>query len=218
MKVDLSPVRSSVRMNGGKTVGADEVAIPASHCAQFSFWSLPLFGFLYVRIKRTSSLSVCCVDTTKHFTRCAGSSVIMGKSPRPSTSNRRISSFSPAWPLISCRTALCLPKTSRAMSQYIRSRSSRGVPRAIASAIIPPVETPPMRSNSSWMGLPAARSSARSCQISVRPFIPPPSRERSRSPLFLGECGAGIIGSTWPWMSSNVLVTALVTRSLLSTN
>ena len=27
------------------------------------------------------------------------------------------------------------------------------------------------------MGLPAARSSARSCQISVRPFIPPPSRE-----------------------------------------
>ena len=141
-----------------------------------------MFGFLHARIKRTSSLSVCCVDTTKHFTRCAGSSVIMGKSPRPSTSNRRISSFSPAWPLISCRTALCLPKTSRAMSQYIRSRSSRGVPRAIASAIIPPVETPPMRSNSSWMGLPAARSSARSCQISVRPFIPPPLEGEESEP------------------------------------
>ena len=119
---------------------------------------------------------------------------------------------------MSCRTALCLPKTNRAMSQYISSKSSSGVPRAMASAMIPPVDTPPMRSKISWMGLPAARSSARSCQISVRPLIPPPSSERSRSPG-RGSWGImGIIGSTWPWISSNVLVIALVTRSLLSTN
>ena len=46
MNVDVSPVVASVRMNGGKTVGAEEVAMPASHCAHRSFWSRPLFGFL----------------------------------------------------------------------------------------------------------------------------------------------------------------------------
>ena len=49
----FTPLPGFARRNGGKTVGAEEVAMPASHCNHFSFWSRPLFGCLYVRISRT---------------------------------------------------------------------------------------------------------------------------------------------------------------------
>mmetsp|Transcript_9063 Transcript_9063/g.30205 ORF Transcript_9063/g.30205 Transcript_9063/m.30205 type:complete len:204 (+) Transcript_9063:2355-2966(+) len=106
----------------------------------------------------------------------------MGRSPRYSSKRFRIAVLSAALPFSNLRTALWLPKTSRPMSWYIFSSSRRDTPLANPRAIIPPVLTPPIKSNSSCIGLPAARSSARNCQISARPLIPPPSRDKRRSP------------------------------------
>ena len=203
-----SPLPRFLRTNGGNTVGADDVAMPASHWRQPSFWSRPLFGCLYVRTKRTSKRSVCSVATTKHRASCPGASS-MGRSPRYSRSNSRIAVLSAALPLSSRRIALCDPNTSRPMSRYIFSSSRRGTPRARPSAMIPPVLTPPIRSKSSWIGRPAARSRARSCQISARPLMPPPSRDRRRKPRgFAGAAAGDASSSSAPRVSLAAAVAA----------
>lgn len=64
------------------------------------------------------------------------------------------------------------------------SQSSRvNCCRARDAARIPPVEVPQIRSNSSWMHLPEHRSSSRSILRVDKPFMPPPSMHRMRTPL-----------------------------------
>ena len=64
------------------------------------------------------------------------------------------------------------------------SQSSRvNCCRARDAARMPPVEVPQIRSNSSWMRLPAHRSSSRSIFRVDKPFMPPPSMHRMRTPL-----------------------------------
>mmetsp|Transcript_18121 Transcript_18121/g.58380 ORF Transcript_18121/g.58380 Transcript_18121/m.58380 type:complete len:246 (+) Transcript_18121:742-1479(+) len=103
-----------------------------------------------------------------------------------------------------CR-GVCL-KTDTESCRYSSSIRASGKPSCSASAMMPPVDVPPITSKSSCTRRPVVSSSALSISIVMSPLVPPPSSARTRTPSVAGRGCQPSCSARWVCASPSSLL------------